>query len=56
MVTGKILAQLTAIYDANMALLDPVPPLDLYQSSWPIRTYQGQYPPVRTVPGDSGNQ
>ena len=34
-----------AFYDANMALLEPVPPLDLYQEDWTIRTYQGQHPP-----------
>jgi glucose-1-phosphate adenylyltransferase len=45
-----------AYYEANMSLLDPVPPLDLYQSDWTIRTYQGQTPPARTVPGKSGNE
>jgi glucose-1-phosphate adenylyltransferase len=43
-------------YEANMRLLDPVPPLDLYQQDWTIRTYQGQTPPARTVPGESGNE
>ena len=43
-------------YQANMSLLDPVPPLDLYQQDWTIRTYQGQTPPARTVPGESGNE
>lgn len=43
-------------YEANMALLDPIPPLDLYQDDWTIRTYQGQYPPARTVPGESGTE
>ena len=38
-------------YDANMDLLSPKPPLDLYQKSWPIRTYHGQYPPARVVTG-----
>jgi glucose-1-phosphate adenylyltransferase len=45
-----------ALYEANMSLLDPVPPLDLYQPDWMIRTYQGQTPPARTVPGQSGNE
>jgi glucose-1-phosphate adenylyltransferase len=45
-----------AFYQANMSLLDPVPPLDLYQSDWTIRTYQEQTPPARTVPGESGNE
>lgn len=43
-------------YEANMDLLQPVPPLDLYQPDWSIRTYQGQNPPARTVPGGSGNE
>jgi len=47
---------LDAYYEANMALLDPVPPLDLYQPDWTIRTYQAQHPPARTVPGESGSQ
>jgi glucose-1-phosphate adenylyltransferase len=45
-----------AYYAANMSLLDPVPPLDLYQKDWNIRTYQEQTPPARTVPGESGNE
>ncbi|MFM1892595.1 MAG: hypothetical protein RLZ44_1672 [Pseudomonadota bacterium] len=43
-------------YEANMALLEPMPPLDLYQPDWTIRTYQPQQPPARTVPGPSGNE
>lgn len=43
-------------YEANMGLLDPVPSLDLYQPEWPIRTYQNQNPPARTVPGISGSE
>jgi len=43
-------------YDANMALLEPVAPIDLYQEEWTIHTYQGQYPPARTVPGASGTE
>jgi glucose-1-phosphate adenylyltransferase len=45
-----------AYYEANMDLLKPVPPLNLYQQDWPIRTNQGQNPPARTVPGESGNE
>ncbi len=47
---------LDAYYAANMSLLDPVPPLDLYQPDWHIRTYQEQTPPARTVPGESGTE
>ncbi|MGR8919551.1 MAG: sugar phosphate nucleotidyltransferase [Gammaproteobacteria bacterium] len=43
-------------YEANMDLLELEPPLDLYQSDWPIRTYQTQRPPARTVPGKSCNE
>ena len=45
-----------AYYEANMALLEPVPPLNLYQEDWVIRTYQAQHPPARTVPGESGDE
>ena len=43
-------------FEANMDLLNPVPSLDLYQMDWPIRTYQPQTPPARTVPGRSGTE
>ncbi|MFZ4654607.1 MAG: sugar phosphate nucleotidyltransferase, partial [Methylococcaceae bacterium] len=43
-----------AFYEANMDLLKPLPPLDLYQENWGIRTYHGQNPPARMVPGPSG--
>jgi len=43
-----------AYYRANVDLLEPVPALDLYQEDWPIRSYQLQTPPARTVPGPSG--
>jgi len=41
-------------YAANMDLLKPVPPLNLYQQDWSVRTYSGQYPPARTAPGAYG--
>jgi glucose-1-phosphate adenylyltransferase len=50
------LAGIDAYYQANMALLEAEPPLDLYQEDWNIRTHQGQYPPARTVPGRSGTE
>lgn len=43
-------------YAANMDLLAPVPPMNLYQTDWPIRTYQGQHPPARLAPGASGRE
>lgn len=45
-----------SFYESNMDLLEPVPPINLYQEDWPIRTNQGQHPPARTVPGESGNE
>lgn len=45
-----------AYYDANMDLLKPMPSIDLYQNDWPIRTYEGQHPPARTVAGESGKE
>lgn len=50
------LRDLDDYYKANLDLLEPVPPLDLYQPDWTIRSYQSQHPPARTVPGDSGNE
>ncbi len=41
-------------YAANMSLLAPDPPLDLYQSNWPIMSANCQSPPARAVPGRSG--
>ena len=43
-------------YQANMDLLKPIPPINLYQKDWPIRTYSGQYPPARTAPGEFGSE
>ncbi len=47
---------LDAYYDANMDLLKPAPPLDLYQRDWSIRTYHGQNPPARMVAGVQGTE
>jgi glucose-1-phosphate adenylyltransferase len=43
-----------AYYAANMDLLEPNPPLDLYQADWPIRTLERQSPPARTFNGPTG--
>ncbi len=51
----KDVGTLDAYYDANIALLDPVPSLNLYQRDWPVRTYLPQSPPARTVPGEDGH-
>jgi glucose-1-phosphate adenylyltransferase len=47
---------LDAYYEANMDLLQPLPKMDLYQDDWAIRTYEGQHPPARSVPGGSGRE
>lgn len=43
-----------AYYQANMDLVRQNPPFDLYDKSWPLRTYYSHYPPVlmRTVSED----
>ncbi|MBI4621461.1 MAG: glucose-1-phosphate adenylyltransferase [Desulfobacterales bacterium] len=38
-----------AYFDANMELVAPDPKFNLYDTDWPLRTYQGQYPPAKTV-------
>ncbi|WED24189.1 glucose-1-phosphate adenylyltransferase [Vibrio sp. JC009] len=45
-----------SFYQANMDLLSPVPPMDLYQTDWAIRTYERQLPPARTVSSATGNE
>ena len=47
---------LESYYQANMDLLEAMPALDLYQTDWPIRSYQAQTPPARAVPGESGTE
>jgi glucose-1-phosphate adenylyltransferase len=41
-------------FEANQDLLEPVPPMNLYQSDWKIRTFDAQNPPARTTRGASG--
>ena len=36
-------------FDANMDLAAPDPKFNLYDDDWPIRTFQGQYPPAKMV-------
>ncbi|WP_372882974.1 glucose-1-phosphate adenylyltransferase [Psychromonas sp.] len=45
-----------SFYQANMDLLQPVPPIDLYQREWAIRTYEQQLPPARTVSSINGRE
>ena len=43
-----------AYWEANMDLVAVDPIFNLYDHKWPIRTYQGQYPPAKTVFADKG--
>ncbi|MCL4140133.1 UNVERIFIED_CONTAM: hypothetical protein GTU68_037565 [Idotea baltica] len=45
-----------AYWRANMDLLKPASPIDLYQPDWAIRTYDPQLPPARTIASVEGNQ
>ncbi|MGL6261885.1 glucose-1-phosphate adenylyltransferase [Vibrio sp. WXL210] len=45
-----------SLYQANMDLLEPVPPMNVYQSDWAVRTYERQLPPARTVSSATGNE
>ena len=38
-----------AYYRANMDLLGQEPSFNLYEKSWPLRTYHHQYPPIRVI-------
>lgn len=39
-------------YEANMDLLGTEPVFRLYDQNWPVRTYQEQFPPARTIHSD----
>jgi len=41
-----------AYWRANMDLASVTPEFNLYDNNWPIRTYQGQYPPAKTIFAD----
>lgn len=41
-----------AFWEANLELADVTPPLDIYDSEWPILTYQAQLPPCKFVFND----
>lgn len=43
-----------AYYQANMDLLDSEPEFNLFDRSWPMRTYHEQYPPIKIVSTPSG--
>lgn len=50
------ISTIDAYYQANMDLLQKSPPMDIYQADWSVRTYAGQHPPARTVPGEFGDE
>jgi glucose-1-phosphate adenylyltransferase len=45
-----------AFYEANMDLVSVLPVFNLYDSDWPIRTYQRQYPPAKFVFAQEGRR
>jgi glucose-1-phosphate adenylyltransferase len=45
-----------AYWRANLELTQVVPPLDVYDRSWPIWTYQEQSPPAKFVFDDPGRR
>jgi glucose-1-phosphate adenylyltransferase len=47
---------LDAYYEANMDLVSVTPVFNLYDSSWPIRTFMEQYPPAKFVFADEGRR
>ncbi|AEB09441.1 glucose-1-phosphate adenylyltransferase [Desulfobacca acetoxidans] len=50
------IGRIDAFYDANMDLVTIDPVFNLYDPDWPIRTYQRQCPPAKTIfGGDPGH-
>ncbi len=49
----KDIGTLDAYWEANMDLTLASPQCNLYEKSWPIRTYQPQVPPAKTVSENS---
>jgi glucose-1-phosphate adenylyltransferase len=45
-----------AYYEANMDLVSVSPVFNLYDSNWPIRGYQRQYPPAKFVFAQEGRR
>ncbi len=45
---------LEAYYEANMDIVSVSPVFNLYDSEWPIRTHQRQYPPAKFVFAEAG--
>ncbi len=47
---------LDAYYEAHMDLVSVSPVFNLYDTSWPIRTFLAQYPPAKFVFADEGRR
>ncbi len=47
---------LDAYWESNMDLTSVTPKLNLYEEQWPIRTYQEQVPPAKTVFSGGGGE
>lgn len=45
----KDIGTIDSYYAANMDLISVIPEFNLYDPDWPLRTYQYQYPPAKTV-------
>lgn len=45
----KDIGTIDSYYAANMDLISVIPEFNLYDPEWPLRTYQYQYPPAKTV-------
>ncbi len=44
-----------AYYQANMDLVGPNSTFNLYEKSWPVRTFHEQYPPIKMVSTNNGS-
>jgi glucose-1-phosphate adenylyltransferase len=45
----KDIGTIESYYDASMDLISISPEFNLYDNNWPMRTYQYQFPPAKTV-------
>lgn len=45
----KDIGTIDSYYDASMDLISVIPEFNLYDYDWPIRTYQYQFPPAKTL-------
>lgn len=52
----KDVGHIDEYYEANMDLVKITPEFNLYEKDWPIHTYQGQFPPAKTVWGGESDK